>query len=64
MNIIIILRVLFLLIIHELLYIMCLMRVDECLENVFQMMNQKLEMNGIEELYSILNQRIRQSIIN
>jgi hypothetical protein len=40
------------------------MRADECLENVFQMMKQKLEMNGIEELYSILNQRIRQSIIN
>jgi hypothetical protein len=40
------------------------MRVDECLENVFQMMKQKLEINGIEELYSILNQRIRQSIIN
>ena len=64
MNIIIILRVLFLLIIHELFYIMCLMRVDECLENVFQMMKQKLEMNGIEELYFILSQAIRENIIS
>jgi hypothetical protein len=40
------------------------MRADECLENVFQMMKQKLEMNGIEELYFILSQAIRENIIS
>jgi hypothetical protein len=40
------------------------MKADECLENAFLMMKQKLEMNGIEELYFILNQAIRENIIN
>jgi len=40
------------------------MKVEQCLENVFLMMKQKYEMNGIEELYFILSQAIRENIIS
>jgi hypothetical protein len=40
-----------------------LIRVEQCLENAFLMMNKRQVMSGIGDLFGISNLRIRRNII-